>query len=381
MQRGFRIFSIILAILLAIYFSWSKLDRKEPPIDVQLQIDSTYTIHKDAGKGNIVGINAYMVPQDYASGDHFFAKLDGYMQAAKLEGWLSAKTTVLFPEYIGTWLIVEREKSSIYKAATVDEALSTFVRSNFFRYIRAWFLAPDGTEDRIKHSVFASKSERMARIYREEFSKLAKKYKVTIVAGSILLQEPFVSKSGTIRVKNGPLYNVSAVFNPDGSLQKELVLKSFPIAEEKPFIAPSPITQLPAFDLPSGKTSVMICADSWFPESYQAVAKKQAAVVLVPSYTQPNHAMDQPWLGYSGFAAPTDTDTLDIGKISLREAWMKYTLPGRIKSSGASAGVNVTLRGRLWNLGTDGEFIVVSKDSVYTGKPTDGASMVCLYLQ
>jgi hypothetical protein len=381
MQRGFRIFSIILAILLAIYFSWSKLDRKEPPIDVQLQIDSTYTIHSDAGKGNIVGINAYMVPQDYASADHFFAKLDGYMQAAKLEGWLSPKTTVLFPEYIGTWLIVEREKSSIYKAATVDEALSTFVSSNFFRYIRAWFMAPDGTEDKIKHSVFASKSERMARIYREEFSKLAKKYAVTIVAGSILLQEPSVSKSGTIRIKNGPLYNVSAVFNPDGSLQKELILKSFPIADEKPFITPSPITQLPAFNLPSGRTSVMICADSWFPETYQAAAKKQAEVLLVPSYTQPNQIMDKPWTGYSGFAAPTDTDTLDIGRISLREAWIKYTLPGRIRSSGAHAGVNVTLKGKLWNLGTDGEFIVVSKDSVYTGKPGDGASMVCLYLQ
>jgi predicted amidohydrolase len=322
-----------------------------------------------------------MVPQDYASGDHFFAKLDGYMQAAKLGGWLSSNTTVLFPEYIGTWLIVEKEKSSIYKAATVDEALSTFVRSNFFRYIRAWFLAPDGTEDRIKHAVFASKSERMARIYREEFGKLAKKYEVTIVAGSILLQEPSVSKSGTIRIKNGPLYNVSAVFNPDGSLQQELILKSFPTAEEKPFIAPSPIDQLPVFEIPSGKTSVMICADSWFPESYRAVAKKQASVLLVPSYTHPNDAMNQPWTGYSGFAAPSDTDTLDIGKISLREAWMKYTLPGRIKSSGASAGVHVTLRGRLWNLGTDGEFIVVSKDTVYTGKPADGASMVCLYLQ
>jgi hypothetical protein len=381
MQRGFRIFSIILAILLAIYFSWSKLDRKEPPIDVQLQIDSTYTIHQDAGKGNIVGINAFMLPQDYASGDHFFAKLDGYLQAAKLEGWLSPKTTVLFPEYIGTWLIVEREKSSIYKAASVNEALSTFVRSNFFRYIRAWFMAPDGTEDRIKHSVFASKSERMARIYREEFSKLARKYQVTIVAGSIILQEPSVSKTGTILIENGPLYNVSAVFNPDGSLQKELILKSFPIEAEKPFIASSPIVQLPVFDLPLGKTSVVICADSWFPESYQAAAKKQARILLVPSYTQPNGAMDQPWTGYSGFAAPMDTDTLDIGRISLRDAWIKYTLPGRMKSSGAGVGVNVTLRGKLWDLGTDGEFIAVSKDSVYTGKPGSGASMVCLYLQ
>jgi hypothetical protein len=380
MQRGFRIFSIILAIVLAIYFSWSKSGRKSPPLDVQPHIDSLYVLHQDAGKGNIVGINPYMVPQDYASAGHFQAKLEAYLQAAELAGWLTPKTTVLFPEYIGTWLVATGEKTGIYTDATANGAMTTMVVSNIFSFLRNWFMAPDEAEDKVKHSVFASKAERMARIYQEVFGKLASKYKVTIVAGSILLQNPVIEKN-RIRIKNGPIYNVSAVFNPDGSMQPELVMKSFPIEDEKPFMVRKPVEAIPSFNLPTGKTSVVICADAWYPETYKAIREKQADIILVPSYTVTDKSMDKPWGGYSGYARPADVDSTDIGRISLREAWVKYTLPGRMKSSGSQYGLNVTLRGKLWDLGSDGEFIAVTPDSVYTGQKGEGGSLVCLYIR
>ncbi|MCU0379742.1 MAG: hypothetical protein MUE58_00995 [Chitinophagaceae bacterium] len=380
MQRGFRIFSIILAIVLAIYFSWSKTGRKSPSLDVQPHIDSLYVLNADAGKGNIVGINPFMVPQDYASAGHFQAKLESYLQAAQLEGWLTPRTVVLFPEYIGTWLVAAGEKSSIYQANSVSAAMTTMVGSNIFSFLRNWFMAPDEAEDKVRHSVFASKAENMARIYQDVFGKLASKYKVTIVGGSILLQNPVVSRN-RIRIKNGPIYNVSAVFNPDGSMQPELAMKSFPIDDEKPFMVSKPVEAIPAFNLPVGKTSVVICADAWYPETYKAIQRNQSAIILVPSYTLSDKSMDKPWGGYSGHARPPDVDSLDIGKISLREAWVKYTLPGRIKSSGAQYGMNVTLRGKLWDLGSDGEFIAVTPDSVYTGQKVEGGSMVCLYIR
>ncbi len=380
MQRGFRIFSIILAVLLAIYFSWSRMDRKTPPLDVQLHIDSLYAINADSGRGNIVGISPYMVPQDYASASHFQAKLEAYMQAAQLEGWLKPNTTVLFPEYIGTWLVVEGEKSSVYNAASVNGAMGMFVGSNVFSFLRNWFMAPDEAEDKVRHSVFASKAERMARIYQEVFGRLAAKYKVTIVAGSILLQNPVIEKK-RIRIGNGPIYNVTAVFNPDGSMQPKLVVKCFPIEDEKPFMVSKPVEDIPAFDLPTGRTSVIICADAWYPAAYESIRKQQSSIILVPSYTQGDHAMDQPWGGYSGYARPSDVDSTDIGKITLRDAWARYTLPGRIKSAGVQYGLNVTLRGKLWDLGSDGEFIAVTPDSVYHGQRGEGASMVCLYIR
>ena len=380
MHKGFRLFSIILAIVLAIYFTWAGADRKRPALDIRLEIDSSYVINQDAGKGNVVGINPYMLPGDYASEQHFYAKLDGYLQAAKEKNWLNPKTIILFPEYIGTWLVVSGEKNSIYKTETINRAMTTYVTSNFFSYMRAWFTAPDPVEDKIKYSVFASKGESMARIYRKVFSDLAKKYQVTIIGGSILLPNPVISKN-RIQVKKGQLFNVTAIFNADGSLQASLVKKSYPIAEEQPFVAQSPVSDIPVFDLPLGKTAVLICADSWFPAAYHSLKNKNPILIAVPSYTQQENAMQKPWEGYSGFPTPTDVDSSDRGKITLRDAWLKYTLPSRIKSTSASYGMNVTLRGKLWDLGTDGEFIAVSKDSIYSGKPGQKASLVNMYIR
>ena len=380
MQKGFRIFSIVLAIVLALYFSWSAAGRKAPAIDVRLQIDSMQVIGADSGRGNLVGINPHMIPQDYATAAHFQAKLDGYLQVAQLEGWLKPNTVVLFPEYIGTWLVLAGEKTSALSAPSTEQAMRRYVSSNIFFFLRNWFMAPDQAEDKVTHSVFASKTERMASVYQDVFSKLAAKYKVTVVAGSILLQNPVVRKR-KIRIGNGPLYNVTAVFNPDGSLQEPLVRKAFPTADEQPFLARGSAGDIPVFTLPVGKTGVAICADAWFPETYRNMADRQARIILVPSYTQQDNAMNQPWSGYSGYPAPSDVDSTDIGRISLREAWVKYTLPSRLKSSGAPYGLLTTLKGKLWDLGTDGEYLVVTPDSVSLGPKGPGASLVNLYLR
>jgi hypothetical protein len=380
MKRFFKILSTILIILLGVYFIWSALGRTPGAVDVHLHLDSSYTLNADSGKGNVIGINAYMVPTDYSSKLHFSAKLKGYMEVCRKKGWLNAKTVVIFPEYIGTWLVVEGEKESVYSSATIDEALRGFVLSNFFSYIRSWFMSPDSAADKVKHSVFATKGQRMANIYRDVFSGLAKEYGVTIIGGSTLLQEPSVRKN-TIDLKNGSLENVTAVFNPDGSIQPKLTRKAFPIQDELPFVRKCPPSELPIYNLPIGKTSVMICADSWFPESYQAVNTDSLVLIAVPSYTQTDLSMGTKWVGYSGFDEPRDVDTTDIGKITLRDAWLKYTMPKRITSIGTPYGMTVSLRGKLWDLGTDGELIVYNRGQVFCPPPTKGATMCNLWLK
>jgi predicted amidohydrolase len=380
MHRGFRIFSVTLAVVLAIYFTWAGAGRKRPALDIHLHLDTTYEINSDAGKGNVIGVNPYMVAADYASKQHLLNKLDGYMQAAKLKGWLNPLTIVVFPEYIGTWLVVEGEKSSVREATDITRAMSIFVGSNFFSYIRDWFTAPDEASDKLKHSVFSSKGFSMARIYQEVFSELSKKYGVTIIGGSILLPNPIIEQ-GKIHIRMGPLYNVSAVFNPDGSLQPKLVKKSFPIEEEKPFVASAPTEDIPVFQLPAGRTAVLVCADSWYPETYAALNAKKPFLITVPSFTEKEDAMMKPWAGYSGYPMPADVDSTDKDRISLHEAWMRYTIPTRIRKTSARYGMIATLRGKLWDMGSDGEFIAVSGDSTYTGRKIPGASLVNMYFQ
>ena len=380
MQKGFRIFSVSLAVVLAAYFTWAGSGRKGPPVDVHLHIDTVYEMNTDAGKGNAVGVSPYMTPQDYASPQHFMSKLDGYMQAAQVRGWLTPRTVVVFPEYIGTWLVAEGEKRSMLESESVAEAMAVFIGSNFFSYLRDWFTAPDEAEDKVSHSVFSSKGVPMARTYRQVFGDLAKKYGVSIVAGSILLPNPVMEK-GRIRIRMGPLYNVSAVFNPDGSIQPRLVRKSHPVAEEQPFVASGDAGDIPVFDLAAGRTAVMVCADAWFPESHQTLKGGIVDLVAVPSYTQGDSAMRGPWMGYSGFPMPTDVDDSDSGRLTLQQAWLKYAIPGRVRNTSVRNAISVSLRGRLWDLGSDGVSVGWAGDSLYLEPERKGASVVNLHLR
>jgi hypothetical protein len=380
MKKFLRILLTAVLLLLGAYLIWAALGRTPTSPNIQLHLDSTYVLNADSGKGNVIGINAYMVPDDYASRDHFYAKLDGYMRVCKDKNWFNQNSVVIFPEYIGAWLVVEGEKKSVYSKPTIDDALTGFVLSNFFSYIHSWFLSPDSAQDKVKHSVFAMKGERMAAIYTRVFGELAKKYGVTIIAGSTLLQEPEVRKNKII-LHNGSLENITAVFNPDGGMQPKLSRKVFPISDELPFVKKCPPSDLQVYDLPIGKTSVMICADSWYPESYKTVKQEGLQLIAVPSYTTIDKSMGTKWVGYSGFDEPADVDTTDIGKISLRDAWLKYTMPERIRTINTPFGMTVSLRGKLWDLGTDGELIVYNRGQVFCPQPMEGASMVCLWLQ
>ena len=163
-------------------------------------------------------------------------------------------------------------------------------------------------------------------------------------------------------------------------MQQTLTRKAFPIGDEQPFIIRCKPSELPVYDLPIGKTSVMICADSWYPESYETVKQDGLKFIAVPSYTQTDNSMGTKWIGYSGFNAPHDVNKQDIGNITLRDAWLKYTMPARIQKINTPFGMTVSLRGKLWDLGTDGELIIYNKGQVICPAPMQGASMVCLWL-
>jgi len=274
---------------------------------------------------------------------------------------------------------VEGQKSNIYQAPTVEKAMRTYMTSNLFSYLRDWFTTPDDTGDKLSHSIFASQGFKMAASYREVFGVLARKYGVTIIAGSILLPNPEVVDD-RIRIRMGPLYNITAVFDPNGSIRPHLGRKCFPVAEEQPFVARETPDKTPVFDLPCGRAAVQICADSWFQESYSSLENRAPQIIAVPAYTAGVGSMDSLWKGYSGYPAPSDVDSTDLGRITLADAWQKYTLPGRIHKSSANFGMIVPLRGKLWDLGTDGSIIAVAGDSVFTARRSTGAAIVNMYL-
>jgi hypothetical protein len=171
------------------------------------------------------------------------------------------------------------------------------------------------------------------------------------------------------------LYNTSFIVHPNGDLEIQSVRKSFPIGSELPFIKPSPIEALPIYDLPIGKTAILVCADSWYPESYAQVKQREAEVILVNSYCAGAATMKTPWRGYDGASMPVDVDASDVTRLTEREAWIKYALPGRIASSGARVGFNIFLRGTLWDLGTDGQPLIVADGKLMEITPSERAGI------
>jgi hypothetical protein len=318
-----------------------------------------------------------MLASDYASPHGLQAKLDGYFREAKRRGWLNKKSVVVLPEYLGAWLVVAGEKRGVYTSPSADRALKLLVVSNLPRVAWAAILSP--SPDRLKYAVFRIKAESMAQAYDRVLSDLAHKYQVTIVGGSIILPSPSVA-GGKLKAGSGPLYNISPVYLPNGAASPTLVVKTFLTKEEKSWLKAGRVEDLPVFDTSVGKVGVLICADSWFPSSYEVMKRKNAAVVVVASYGIGDHSLQKVWAGYSGQPCPKDVRSADIGSITEKQAWLKYAFPGRLPDSGIPTGMGVCLRGSLWDLGSDGTVVVVRNGKVSAAPFVDGAGIVNLWL-
>jgi predicted amidohydrolase len=347
-----------LATVIGAYAAWGFLGRvnEQSRFATQAHLGDYATYGEDRGRGNLVGVEPWMEAGDYGHAGRFHAKLDLYMRAAADRGWLRReKTVVVFPEYIGTWLVAAREKQDVYRAASTKQALTVIVLSNPVAFWRARKASRE--RDRNAAAVFRMKADGIAADYDATFRRLAGEYGVTIVAGSVVLPEPS-AVAGRLKAGKGPLYNVSAVYGPDGRVLG-MSRKAHPTADEKPFIAAAPVEELPAFETAAGRLGVIICADSWFPAAYASLRKGRPAFLAVPSFAGDGEAWNKPWGGYSGQAPPGDVDSADVGRLTEKEAWAKYALPGRIAASGARAGLDVFMRGDLWEFRPQAQTIIV----------------------
>ena len=365
-----------LIFLLFCWLIWAYYGRNQPyPIPQSHLSVVQEIIAQDSSERSLVGIQPYMEVKDYFYQATFKKKLSLYLHEAQKKGFLTGKSAVLFPEYLGTWLVLEGEKHAIAEEKTMTGAMTLLVLSNFFEFTLYHI---QSQKDQAAATIFRMKSRKMAKSYFLTFSELAKEFNTTIVAGSIILPEPRVI-NGELEIEpRGKLFNASFVFGPDGKIIGKPILKAFPIASEQDFLTAEQPSQLPVFELPIGKTAVLICADSWYHEAYENAKRNEAELILVPSYCTGEGTMNNLWQGYSGYEEPIGTDLSDIGKITEQAAWEKYALPGQIGKTSASYGMNVFLRGELWDLGTDGQPFIIAKGKLLKAKPAEKAGIWAL---
>jgi predicted amidohydrolase len=328
----------------------------------------------DAGRGNIVAVQAWVEPADYASAATLRAALAPWLDEARARGWLGPSTVVVLPEYLGTWLVAAGEPAKVRAAATTGEAMGLVAKRHLLGYLAA---RRGPAEDRATYGLFALRAPDTARAWQEVGSDLARTYGVTLVAGSALLPDPAVTAGHLAPTPGGALRNVALVFGPDGGIRGSPVVKSFPTADEQPFVTAGPVAP-PVVDTPAGRVAVLVCADGWFPAAWDAAAAAGAEWAVVPQFTSGDGAWSRPWGGYSGWDAPPDVDPADVGAIAEGEAWARYGPTARAAARGLDA-VTAPLRGDLWDLGDDGQIRWVVDGVPGEGPLYDGPVVVSLW--
>ncbi|MCS6789961.1 MAG: carbon-nitrogen hydrolase family protein, partial [Bacteroidia bacterium] len=320
----------------------------------------------------LLGIQPTLSTQDYACRERLYQVLNFYLKTARQRGCLAESSIVVFPEYIGSWLVLEGLPAWVLRASTLREAMIRLAMSSPLAFLRAWWHAyQTQTSDPSTAAVFHLRAISVARSYHSLFSQLARHYKVYIVAGSVVLPGPFIEKDSLYITPKAPLYNLCVVYQPDGRPFPHFVQKVFLTQEEQAFTQAGNSQALPTFSLPQGKLGVLICADSWYPESYEALGKVDWLVV--PSYLMGDSAWCKPWKGYSGHTAPADV--VEKNNLTEGQAWLQYALAGRLpKQSNRAVGLNVFLWAKIFEVGADGWGTVVSAERYDTTK----ANILCL---
>ena len=308
----------------------------------------------DSLSRNIVGIQPYMEASDYFDEVIFKEKLRQYLVAASDKAFIKKNTLVIYPEHIGTWLLLLGEKHNIAEMETLEEAMNIIVYSNAFDYFLGYLKTGDETNTEVS-SIFRMKAKTMLRAYYKAFSELSNETKTYIVAGSIVLPEPRVVGGEIYLELDGPLYNASFLFGPDGKVLGNPILKAFPKAAEDHYTSAGDPKISQVFELPLGKTSIMLSNDSWNSQSYENEINDSAEIILVSSFCTEDYSMTSKWSGYDRKISQENLDLENIGELTNREAWEKYGLPAQIKNTKANVALTVFLHGNFWNLDSDGQ--------------------------
>lgn len=364
-------------IVVVVYLLFTNYDMDHSSLSQTFEPPLIDLIGENQGAGNFVGIQPTMEPIDYASDSNFLKKLDIYFSRADLAGLFGQQTIVVLPEHLGTWLVAQNERKLVYTSAKVEEAMRAIVIRNFISFLPEYFSSNE--EEAAKAALFRLKAEQTADTYTRVMRHLAVTYKVTIVGGSLILPNPRVAGDHLV-IEAGPLYNASFVFYPDGRIDPQVTRKVFPVDEEKTMLAAGKLSEYPVYQTAAGKLAVMICADSWYPEAYEAAKAQAASLLAIPSYSAGDGLWSTQWKGYNGAPPPSDVDLADIGAITEKMAWLKYSMGGRAQEAGITAGINVFLRGSLWDMGDDGGTISLKNGGLKVNDTSQRPTITCLWL-
>lgn len=365
-------FALVAIAMLCGYGLWTQ-ERPEGHYLSDLRIELALNDGVPGERGNLLGIEPQLFPSDYQNLERLHRKLSAYLEQARAQGLVNARTVVILPEHIGTWLWARGEKNELYQVTHRREAWQWLELSNPLRYGLA-MLAATG-DDRRADAHLRMKAGQMADDYQRLFGGLAKEFDVTLVAGSIVLPAPYVEQ-GVLHAGAGPLFNSSLVFGRDGAPLGQPQRQQYPDSEVRRFIQGGHGQPLQTVQTPAGRLGVLVGSDSWYPENHRALAAQSAQLIANPVFLSGKDSWDTPWRGnrHQPLAARLP---MRQGQASERTAWQRLTLAA---SGQYATSMSVFLRGQFWELGGDGQGFANRAGRHLAGSAGQGARLLNLWL-
>ena len=351
MNRLFRYILFILFVIGAFYYAWSEGDRRVgereylklsaaiPPLVIR-------SIGYDHSSGNILAMQTFMNVLDYSTPERFFEKLDSYLLEAKKKGFVNENTVVVFPEHIGSSLVLLGEKTEVYAANSVSSAFSKIAVGNLIGYSKASLAHPGKNKMEI---IFKMKSEEMKNVYVDTFRRLSTFYNVTIIAGSIILPQAEINAtSNEIQLKGGSVYNSSFIFLPDGKIHPRIGIKyNLSMAEQQ--IAVSPASGKENSFLQFKNIGIVLSNDSLYNSIY-AENGKDKEIIIAPSAIFEKDVID--WKTEDIYSPKEAPDSA----LTQPELWRKYSIFEKTKLSQTNRiTVQVVMLGKFFDLTLEGE--------------------------
>jgi predicted amidohydrolase len=187
--------------------------------------------------------------------DEFFKKIEVFVKEAKEKN----VELIAFPEDCGTILLglLWRKPISVIKEHFKPEE---GILKLFKKIIKIPSIA----------KIFSILSPLSKKIFEETFSQLSAKYKIYIMAGTIMLEE------------NYKVYNVAYLFDKDGNIigtQKKTHLYLTEIGWGF-----TPSDELEVFETEIGNIGIAICMDNGYPEVGRILRLKGADIIIDPSF-------------------------------------------------------------------------------------------------
>jgi len=245
---------------------------------------SFFGISAIESKGQLAAVQMKLRIEDFYSQQDFTKKIESLLGEVAAKTNPDFPTLVVFPEDIGLMLIAQDNQQTLSAVHTIEEAIKKMTMKHLLPLV--WF--------RLRYNLswvpalYYYKNKEIAQTYFETFSSLSNKYRMYIVAGSVLLPHYEIS-NGEVLYQEGPLspkiYNTSYLFNPEGKVvgfQDKVHLLELE-QEGGLHLTAGNLDDIKVFDTAIGKIGIAVCLDSFKEDVINKLREKEAEILIQPS--------------------------------------------------------------------------------------------------